>query len=140
VAVCGWRTEGRRARWGYEIATADPLNVNGMVTWQSEMRRALRESGSLPPPARHAIAQLLERFLEEDGADPEQQHEVRAAIGLLRRLSYSDDAGTERNSGSNCHAASRMQARTAVRVNADVRCRAATEGCRSTRPAGSRFP
>jgi hypothetical protein len=82
--------------------------VNGLVTWQSEVRRVLGESGSLPSPARHAIAQLLERFLEEDAAEPEQQHEIRAAISLLRRLSIQPTEEASEDSGSSRHANSRI--------------------------------
>jgi hypothetical protein len=64
-----------------------PLNVDRVCAWQEEVRRAVRQSESLPPAACEAIAQLLERFLEEEAA-PDQQGELREAIALFsaRRL------------------------------------------------------
>jgi hypothetical protein len=64
-----------------------PLNVDRICDWQEEVRRAVGQSESLPPAACEAIAQLLERFLEEEGAD-DQQAELRDAIALFsaRRL------------------------------------------------------
>jgi hypothetical protein len=46
------------------------------------VRQAVRQSESLPPAACEAIAQLLERFLEEETAG-DQQGELRQAIALL---------------------------------------------------------
>jgi hypothetical protein len=46
------------------------------------VRRAVRQSESLPPAACEAIAQLLERFLEEEAAD-DPQGELREAIALF---------------------------------------------------------
>jgi|KBSMisStaDraftv2_1062788.scaffolds.fasta_scaffold479051_1 hypothetical protein len=58
------------------------LDVDYVCVWQEEMGRAVRQSESLPPAAREAIAQLLQRFLEEDAAD-DQQDELREAITLI---------------------------------------------------------
>jgi hypothetical protein len=65
-----------------------PLNDDRVCVWQEEMRRAVRQSESLPPAACEAIARLLERFLEEEVAH-DQQGELREAIALFsarRRL------------------------------------------------------
>ena len=58
------------------------LDVDYVCVWQEEMGRAVRQSESLPPAAREAIAHLLQRFLEEDAAD-DQQDELREAIALI---------------------------------------------------------
>lgn len=64
------------------VSARSPLNVDRVCVWQEEMRRAVHQSESLPPAACEAIAQLLERFLEEDAAD-DQQGELREAIALI---------------------------------------------------------
>lgn len=64
-------------------ASSDPLNLDRICSWQEEMHHAVRRRESLPPAACGAIAQLLERFLEDETADDGRADEVRAAIALL---------------------------------------------------------
>jgi hypothetical protein len=66
-----------------EPTAAGPLNLDRVCAWQEEMQRAVGRRDSLPAAACGAIAQLLERFLEEEAADDGRVDEVRAAIALL---------------------------------------------------------
>ena len=67
-----------------EAAAAGLFPRERICAWRDELRELLCGVDSLRPEARAAVQAVLTAFLEEDGCQPEDAAELRAAMRALK--------------------------------------------------------